>query len=105
MLKILAIHGCHSCHLLLGHYDGTPYVYDNKKQNKDQNMTTTGSGTKALKLTVPEPIKALHSKISKANPPAFKAYINALYSSSATTFPLASRCSLFVIINFLQMFE
>jgi len=33
-------------------------------------------------------IKALHIEINKNDPPAFKAHIKALYSSSVTTFPL-----------------
>jgi len=47
------------------------------------------TGMEELKpSTVNNSIKALHIEINKSDPPAFKAHIEALYSSSATTFPL-----------------
>jgi len=41
-----------------------------------------------------EPVKALHIKINKNDPPAYKACIEALYSLSVTTFPLGIKICL-----------
>jgi len=52
-------------------------------------------GAEALKPPVADTsIKALHIEINKSNPLAFKARIEALYSSSATTFPLEIKMQL-----------
>jgi len=71
--------------------DGTPRTYENKKPG-DKPATTTSATVPSTPQA--EPIKALHIEINKNDPPAYKARIEALYSSSATTFPLGIKMRL-----------
>jgi len=75
--------------------NGTPCIYEDKKRNNDKQKATSSSGVSESKPNMADNIiKALHIKINKADPPAFKARIEALYSSLATTFPLGIKMHL-----------
>jgi len=76
--------------------DSTPQTYNDKKASGSQPATTSTSGISSIvpNPQLKEPIKALHIEINKKDPPAFKACIEALYSSSAMTFPLGIKMRL-----------
>jgi len=81
--------------------DGTPHVYKNNKQPKDQQKALITLGAEALKPpAVDTSIKALHIEINKSDPPAFKKlalkpYIHLLQP----LFDWASKCNLYAIKN------